>query len=90
MVAAPAAALNVEGDKTVVNVVEADGTIRAVVVETGSEGGGYVEITSGLSGGETVVIGDVGEFPVVGGDWEPGTGPPPGVEDRQRQREQFN
>ena len=90
VVAAPAAALNVEGDKTVVNVVEADGTIRAVVVETGAEGGGYVEITSGLSGGETVVIGDVGEFPVVGGDWEPGTGPPPGVEDQQRQREQFS
>jgi multidrug efflux pump subunit AcrA (membrane-fusion protein) len=90
VVAVPAAALNVEGDQTVVNVIESDGTIRAVYVETGVEGSGFVEITNGLEGGETVVIGDVGEFPVVGGEWEPGTGPPPGVEDQQRQQEQFN
>ena len=90
VVAVPVAALNIEGDQTVVNVLEADGTIRAVYVETGVEGGAFVEIVSGLEGNETVIIGDVGEFPVVGGDWEPGTGPPPGVEDRQRQQEQFN
>jgi multidrug efflux pump subunit AcrA (membrane-fusion protein) len=90
VVAVPVAALNIEGDQTVVNVLESDGTIRAVYVETGVEGGAFVEILSGLEGGETVIIGDVGEFPVVGGDWEPGTGPPPGVEDRQRQQEQFN
>ena len=90
VVAVPVAALNIEGDQTVVNVLESDGTIRAVYVETGVEGGAFVEIVSGLEGNETVIIGDVGEFPVVGGDWEPGTGPPPGVEDRQRQQEQFN
>lgn len=89
VVAVPVAALNSEGDKTIVNVLDGD-VIRAVEVETGSQGGNFVEILSGLVGGETVVIGDVGEFPVVNDEWEPGTGPPPGVEDQQRQEEQFS
>ena len=90
VVAAPVSALNFEGDSTYVNVLQADDTIVKVPVETGVQGGNLAEILSGLVGGETVIIGDVGEFPVVGGDWEPGTGPPPGVEDQQRQQEQFN
>ena len=92
VVAAPVAALNVKGDQTVVNVISADGTIQEVVVETGSQGSNYVEITSGLQGGETVVVGDVGTFPVVGSDdeFDPGSGPPPGVEDLERQEDTFS
>lgn len=89
VVAVPVAALITEGDKTLVNVLDGD-VIRAVEVEVGSQGGNFVEIVSGLVGGETVVIGDVGEFPVVSDEWEPGSGPPPGVEDQQRQEEQFS
>lgn len=89
-IAVPVAALNTDGDTTYVNVLQADNTILVVPVETGAQGGNVVEIVSGLTGGETVVIGDVGSFPVVGGEWEPGTGPPPGVEDQQRQQEQFD
>jgi hypothetical protein len=76
----------------VVNVVSADGTIQEVVVETGSQGSNFVEITAGLQGGETVVIGDVGTFPVVASDdeFEPGSGPPPGVDDLERQEETFS
>lgn len=89
IVAAPVAALNLQGEQTIVNVVADDGTIYAVPVEVGFQGGNYVEIVSGLEGGEVVVIGDVGEFPVISGEWDPGSGPPPGVEDRERQQEQF-
>ena len=91
VVAAPVAALRVKGDQTVVNVVAADGTIQEVAVETGFQGSNFVEITSGLQGGETVVVGDVGTFPVVSSDdeFEPGSGPPPGVEDLERQEETF-
>ena len=91
VVAAPVAALRVKGDQTVVNVVAADGTIQEVAVETGFQGSNFVEITSGLQGGETVVVGDVGTFPVVSSDdeFETGSGPPPGVEDRWRQEETF-
>lgn len=91
VVAAPVAALNVSGDDVVVNVLQSDGTIREVVVTTGTQGGNFVEITSGLEGGETVVIGDVGEFPVVNSDeeFDPGSGPPPGVEQQQRQQDTF-
>jgi hypothetical protein len=75
-----------------VNVISADGTIQEVVVETGSQGSNYVEITSGLQGGETVVVGDVGTFPVVGSDdeFDPGSGPPPGAEDLERQEDTFS
>ena len=92
VVAAPVAALNVKGDQTVVNVISADGTIQEVVVETGSQGSNFVEITAGLLGGETVVIGDVGTFPVVASDdeFDPGSGPPPGVDDLERQEETFS
>lgn len=90
IVAAPVAALNLQGDQTVVNVVTDEGTIIAVPVEVGFQGGNFVEITSGLEGGETVVIGDVGEFPVISDEWDPGSGPPPGVEQQQRQQEQFD
>lgn len=90
VVAAPVAALNVRGESIVVNVLLDDGTINEVLVETGSQGSNFVEITSGLVGGETVVIGDVGNFPVVNLDeFEPGSGPPPEVRDQQRQEEQF-
>jgi len=91
VVAAPVAALNVRGEQIIVNVLRGD-TVEEVVVETGVQGSNFVEITSGLVGGETVVIGDVGEFPVVpsGDEFDPATGPPPGVEDQQRQREQFD
>lgn len=92
VVAAPVAALNVRGEDVVVNVLQPDQTVQEVVVETGTQGSNFVEITSGLEGGETVIIGDVGDFPVVASDDEfnPATGPPPGVEDQQRQEEQFN
>lgn len=92
VVAAPVSALNVRGDDVVVNVLGANDTVQEVVVETGTQGSNFVEITSGLEGGEIVVIGDVGEFPVVSTDeeFDPATGPPPGVEDQQRQEEQFN
>lgn len=91
VVAAPVAALNVRGEQIIVNVLRGD-TVEEVVVETGVQGSNFVEITSGLVGGETVVIGDVGEFPVVpsGDEFDPATGPPPGVEDRQRQQQQFD
>ena len=91
VIAAPVAALNVRGEDVVVNVLLADGTIQEVVVETGTQGSNFVQITSGLEGGETVVIGDVGDFPVVSSDdeFDPATGPPPGVEDQQRQQETF-
>ncbi len=91
VVAAPVAALNVRGEDVVVNVLGADGTIQEVVVETGTQGSNFVQITSGLEGGEVVVIGDVGEFPVVSSDdeFDPATGPPPGVEQQQRQQETF-
>ena len=92
VVAAPVAALNVRGEDVYVNVLQSDGTIQEVVVETGTQGSNFVQITSGLEGGETVVIGDVGEFPVVnsGDEFDPATGPPPGVEDQQRQQETFD
>lgn len=92
VIAAPVAALNVRGEDVYVNVLRADGTIQEVVVETGTQGSNFVQITSGLEGGETVVIGDVGEFPVVSSDdeFDPATGPPPGVEDRQRQQDTFD
>lgn len=92
VVAAPVAALNVRGEDVVVNVLLDNATVQEVVVETGTQGSNFVEITSGLEGGETVIIGDVGEFPVVASDdeFDPATGPPPGVEDQQRQQEQFD
>lgn len=90
IVAAPVSALNLVGDQTVVNVVTADKSIVQVPVEVGFQGGNFVEILSGLEGGEIVVIGDVGEFPIISTEWDPGSGPPPGVEDQQRQQEQFN
>lgn len=91
VVAAPVAALNVRGEDIIVNVLLDDQTVQEVLVETGTQGSNFVEITAGLVGGETVVIGDVGEFPVVSSDdeFDPATGPPPGVEDQQRQQETF-
>ena len=88
VVAAPVAALNVKGDQTVVNVISPGGTVAEVVVETGSQGSNFVEITSGLEGGETVVIGDVGNFPIVIDDeFDPWTDT--SVEDLDRQEETF-
>ena len=88
VVAAPVAALRVKGDQTVVNVISPGGTVAEVVVETGSQGSNFVEITSGLEGGETVVIGDVGNFPIVIDDeYDPWTDT--SVEDLDRQEETF-
>ena len=88
VVAAPVAALRVKGDQTVVNVISPGGTVAEVVVETGSQGSNFVEITSGLEGGETVVIGDVGNFPIVIDDeFDPWTDT--SVEDLDRQEETF-
>jgi len=88
VVAAPVAALRVKGDKTVVNVISPGGTVTEVVVETGSQGSNFVEITSGLEGGETVVIGDVGNFPIVIDDeFDPWTDT--SIEDLDRQEETF-
>jgi len=88
VVAAPVAALNVKGDQTVVNVISPGGTLREVVIETGFQGRNFVEITSGLEGGETVVIGDVGTFPVVIDDeFDPWTDT--SIEEMDRQEETF-
>lgn len=74
VLAAPVTALVESEGKTYVQVLGEDGTITRVEVTVGIQGGYWVEITSGLSGGESVVTGSSGEIPVVGGG---GFGGPP-------------
>lgn len=74
VVAAPVTALLSDGDQTYVNVLREDGTIERVDVTLGIQGGYWVEVTSGLTGGEKVVTGSSGDIPVVGGG---GFGGPP-------------
>jgi len=74
VLAAPVTALIERDGQTFVQVLEEDGTITPVEVTVGIQGGYWVEITSGLSGGENVVTGSSGDLPVVGGG---GFGGPP-------------
>ena len=74
VLAAPVTALIERGEDTFVQVLQADGTLLAVEVTVGIQGGYWIEITSGLSGGERVVTGASGDIPVVGGG---GFGGPP-------------
>lgn len=76
VLAAPVTALVERDGRTVVQVLGADGTITLVEVTVGIQGGYWIEITSGLSGGERVVTGASGDIPVVGGG---GFGPPEGT-----------
>ncbi len=52
----PAEALIRTGRRTVAMLAEDDGRFRAVVVETGAESGGQVEVRSGLRAGQKVVV----------------------------------
>ena len=76
VLAAPVTALVERDGRTFVQVLGADGTITLVEVTVGIQGGYWIEITSGLSGGERVVTGASGDIPVVGGG---GFGPPEGT-----------
>lgn len=76
VVAAPVTALVERDGATYVQVLSGDGTISLVEVTVGIQGGYWIEITSGLSGGEQVVTGASGDVPVVGGG---GFGPPEGT-----------
>jgi macrolide-specific efflux system membrane fusion protein len=76
VLAAPVTALVEREGATFVQVLGADGTIAFVEVTVGIQGGYWIEITSGLSGGERVVTGASGDIPVVGGG---GFGPPEGT-----------
>jgi len=76
VLAAPVTALVERDGATFVQVLGADGTIAFVEVTVGIQGGYWIEITSGLSGGERVVTGASGDIPVVGGG---GFGPPEGT-----------
>lgn len=74
VVAAPVTALVEQDGVTFVQVLAPDGTISSVEVTVGIQGGYWIEIVSGLSGGERVVTGASGDIPVVGGG---GFGGPP-------------
>jgi membrane fusion protein, macrolide-specific efflux system len=76
VLAAPVTALVERDGATFVQVLGADGNITLVEVTVGIQGGYWIEITSGLSGGERVVTGASGDIPVVGGG---GFGPPEGT-----------
>ena len=76
VLAAPVTALVERDGRTFVQVLGADGNITLVDVTVGIQGGYWIEITSGLSGGERVVTGASGDIPVVGGG---GFGPPEGT-----------
>jgi RND family efflux transporter MFP subunit len=54
----PIQALNHEGDKTTVFVVDQDGRLQDRPVETGLTTSSYAEVVSGLKDGEEVVVGD--------------------------------
>jgi macrolide-specific efflux system membrane fusion protein len=76
VLAAPVTALVERDGRSFVQVLGADGNIALVEVTVGIQGGYWIEITSGLSGGERVVTGASGDIPVVGGG---GFGPPEGT-----------
>ena len=76
VLAAPVTALVEREGRTFVQVLGADGTITLAEVTVGVQGGYWIEIISGLSGGERVVTGASGDIPVVGGG---GFGPPEGT-----------
>lgn len=76
VLAAPVTALVERDGRTFVQVLGTDGAISLVEVTVGVQGGYWIEITSGLSGGERVVTGASGDIPVVGGG---GFGPPEGT-----------
>lgn len=76
VLAAPVTALVERDGQTSVRVLGADGNIALVDITVGIQGGYWIEITSGLSGGERVVTGASGDIPVVGGG---GFGPPEGT-----------
>jgi macrolide-specific efflux system membrane fusion protein len=76
VLAAPVTALVERDGRTFVQVLGTDGNISLVEVTVGIQGGYWIEITSGLSGGERVVTGASGDIPVVGGG---GFGPPEGT-----------
>jgi multidrug efflux pump subunit AcrA (membrane-fusion protein) len=76
VVAAPVTALVERDGQTFVQVLGTEGTITLVEVTVGIQGGYWIEITSGLTGGERVVTGAAGDIPVVGGG---GFGPPEGT-----------
>jgi RND family efflux transporter MFP subunit len=54
----PIQALNHEGDKTTVFVVDQNGRLHDRIVETGLTTSSYAEVVSGLKDGEEVVVGD--------------------------------
>ena len=54
VIVVPVASVQKQGNENYVVVVSDDGTIKNVIVETGLSNGNYVEIKSGLSGGETI------------------------------------
>lgn len=74
VLAAPVTALIEQDGQTFVQLLLDDGTLSAVEVSVGIQGGYWIEITSGLTGGERVVTGATGEIPGVGGG---GFGGPP-------------
>jgi len=76
VLAGPVTALVERDGATFVQVLGADGNISLVEVTVGIQGGYWIEITAGLSGGERVVTGASGDIPVVGGG---GFGPPEGT-----------
>jgi HlyD family secretion protein len=56
VLAVPSAAVHTQNGKSVVTVVQTDGTQRSVSVETGATGDGKTQIVSGLSEGQQVVL----------------------------------
>jgi Cu(I)/Ag(I) efflux system membrane fusion protein len=52
----PTEAVIETGTRRVVMLAEGQGRFRPVNVEIGSEGGGLIEVRSGLSAGQTVVV----------------------------------
>jgi Cu(I)/Ag(I) efflux system membrane fusion protein len=55
----PSAAIIAVGCRRVVTVLEKDGQLRPVRVETGSQSGGQTEIRSGLMAGQKVLLFDI-------------------------------
>ncbi len=56
VLAVPSAAVHTQNGKSVVTVIQSDGTQRSVSVETGATGDGKTQIVSGLSEGQQVVL----------------------------------
>lgn len=73
VVSVPAAAVDTQGGHDTVQVVGAEGAIRTVRVTIGLVGDSTVEITSGLTAGQRVVIGSTGTVPASTAPRAPGT-----------------